>query len=70
MKYDLSKIKTKTFSNNGPYALGEEVNEFIEKEIKPGCYEYIDLKLQFWNGCYRAMLVYAEMENKNDFNDF
>ena len=34
-RYDLSKIKTKTFSNSGPYALGEEVNEFIKKEIEP-----------------------------------
>lgn len=67
MKYDLSKIKTKMFSNSGPYSLEEEVNQFIKDEIKPGCYEYIDLKLQFWNGCYRAMLVYAEKEDKNEF---
>ncbi len=66
MRYDLSKIKTKMFSNSGHYALAEDVNEFIEKEIKPGRYEYIDLKLQFWSGCYRAMLVYAEKENNNE----
>lgn len=65
-RYDLSKIKTKMFSNSGHYALEGDVNEFIKNEIKPGCYEYIDLKLQFWSGCYRAMLVYAEKENNNE----
>lgn len=69
MRYDLSKIKTKIFSNSGPYALEEDVNQFIKDVIKPGRYEYIDLKLEFWSGCYRAMLVYAEKETKNEIED-
>lgn len=66
MSYDLSKIKTMVFSNSSPYGLGEDINDFIKDAVEPGRYEYIDLKIQSWSGNYRAVLVYAETENKNE----